>query len=63
MGYVYLIKYNNEVIAVAEDDECATMAIYQYMKNNKDIDIKLFEKVPVRYFRRNLDETEDKEDA
>ena len=51
LGYVYLIKYNNEVIAVADSDDTATAAIVEYMKNNKDmVDIKNFEKEAVRFY-------------
>lgn len=50
MTYVYLIKYNGEVIAVAEDDETATSAILDYMDKNKDMVMKLFEKDPIRFF-------------
>lgn len=48
--YIYLIKYNNQIIAATKDDEYATAVIYQYMRDNKDMDIKLFEKEPIRFF-------------
>lgn len=48
--YIYLIKYNGNVIAATDGDESATAVIYQYMDINKDMDIKLFEKEPIRFF-------------
>lgn len=53
--YIYLIKYNDEILAAAQNDKCATAVIYQYMKNNKDMKMELFETTPIRY-------VEDKED-
>lgn len=49
--YIYLIKYYNEVIAAAENDEQADQAIEQYTRSNKDMDINQFEKVPIRFFK------------
>ena len=51
--YIYLIKYNGNVIAATDGDESATSVIYQYMSDNKDMDIKLFEKEPIRFFTGN----------
>lgn len=48
--YIYLIKYNGNIIAATDGDESATAVIYQYMDINKDMDIKLFEKEPIRFF-------------
>jgi len=50
--YIYLIKYNNIPIAAAEDDERADAVINQYMRNDKTIDVKLFEKEAIRYFNK-----------
>lgn len=49
MMYVYLIKYNNQVIAAAKDDASADAVIRQYMRNNY-VDISLFDKEAIRYF-------------
>lgn len=54
--YIYLIKYNNQIIAATKDDEYATAVICQYMRDNKDMDIKLFEKEPIRFFGGSEDE-------
>ena len=54
-NYVYLIKYNGEVIAVAKNDEFATNAIYTFMKHNKDMKIELFEKEPMRWFGNEIE--------
>ena len=53
--YVYLIKYDGVPIAVASDDDNASAVVMHYMrKNNKNsgVDIRLFEKEPIRYFTR-----------
>ena len=49
--YIYLIKYYDEVIAVAENDEQADKVIIQYMLHNKDMKKDMFEKVPIRFFK------------
>ena len=54
-NYVYLIRYNGEVISVAQDDEYATKAIYMFMSNNKDMKIELFEKDPMRWFGNEVE--------
>lgn len=51
--YIYLIKYNGNIIAATDGDESATAVICQYMSDNKDMDIKLFEKEPIRFFTGN----------
>lgn len=49
--YIYLIKYYDEVIAAAENDDQADQAIAEYIKNNKDMKKDMFEKVPIRFFK------------
>lgn len=48
--YVYLIKYNGEVIAVAKNDDVAEAVIQEYVTNNKDSKIDNFDKEPIRFF-------------
>lgn len=50
MNYIYLIKYNGEVIAAAENDERASEVILQYIRNTEGIDESLFEKESIRFF-------------
>lgn len=54
--YIYLIKYNNNVLAATKDDESATRVIYQYMSCDKSMEIKLFEKEAVRFIGGSEDE-------
>lgn len=53
MAYIYLIKYNGNVIAAAEDDERAKEVIKQYRRNESSMDKKLFEVEAIRYFGGN----------
>lgn len=53
--YIYLIKYNDAVIAAAEDDDQATAVIKQYMTYNRDMDMSMFEKQPIRFFAGKKD--------
>lgn len=48
--YIYLIKYNDNIIAAANNDETASAVIVSYMFKNKDMKADLFEKEAVRYF-------------
>lgn len=48
--YIYLIKYYNEVIAAAENDERASEVIRQYIRDDKNISEEQFEKEPIRFF-------------
>lgn len=48
--YIYLIKYNGNVIAAANNDETASAVIVHYMFENKDMKADLFDKEAVRYF-------------
>ena len=59
--YIYLIKYNGEVIASAEDNDCATAAIMQYMSDGNPKDINLFELESIKHFTKEEfeDGTED----
>ena len=50
MNYIYLIKYNGEVIAAAENDERASEVILQYIRNTEGIDESLVEKESIRFF-------------
>jgi hypothetical protein len=64
--YIYLIKYNGEVIAAAQEDASATAVINRYIKLNHIKDTSLFEKESIRYFEESggtQSGTEDKEDA
>lgn len=50
--YIYLVKYDGQIIAAAEDDESADAVINQYIwKTPKTtaIDRKLFEKESIRF--------------
>ena len=48
--YIYLIKYNNKVIAATNNDETASAVIVSYMFKNKDMKADLFDKEAIRYF-------------
>lgn len=48
--YIYLIKYNGEIIAAADSDALATHVIHNYIRDNQDSDIELFEKESIRFF-------------
>ena len=52
--YIYLIKYNGEVIAAAEDELTAKDAIENYLENNRTAKTTLFEKETIRYFPSNF---------
>lgn len=54
--YIYLIKYNGEVIAAASDDDSATAVISQYKDYNEGMNPELFEKEAVRYFKGDKNE-------
>ena len=54
--YIYIIKYNGEIIAATDDDMGAEFIIQEYCNNNKDMQIGLFDKVPVRFFSEKTDE-------
>ena len=60
--YIYLIKYYDEIIAAAENDNKADQVIRQYIKNNKDMSMKNFIKEPIRYFAEDKNDTKSKED-
>ena len=50
--YIYLVKYDGQIIAAAEDDESATLVINQYIAKTPkttEIDLSLFEKEPIRF--------------
>lgn len=49
--YIYLIKYNGEVIAAASDDASATAVMNQYKDYNEGTNSELFEKEAIRYFK------------
>ena len=55
-GYIYLIKYYDEIIAAADGDKKADEVIKQYMRHNKDMTIDMFDKVPIRFFKEDNDE-------
>lgn len=57
--YVYLIKYNNNVIAAADGDVMADKIIKQYIQHNKTMEIDKFEKEPIRFFTELLELEED----
>ena len=57
--YVYLIKYNNNVIAAADGDVMADKIIKQYIQHNKTMEIGKFEKEPIRFFTELLELEED----
>ena len=48
--YIYNVKYNGQIIAAADNDERADQIIKQYMRDNKSMDMSLFEKEPIRFF-------------
>lgn len=54
--YIYLIKYNGNVIAATDGDKKADEVIKQYMRNNKDMTLNMFVKEPIRYFKEDKDE-------
>lgn len=54
--YIYLIKYYDNVIAAASDDETADEVIEQYIRHNQDMNIDNFEKEPIRFVGGNKDE-------
>lgn len=58
--YVYLIQYNKETIAVADDMYVAEATIQTYLNLNKDMDVELFDITPVKFFsKENTDGTQD----
>jgi len=48
--YIYIIKYNGEVIAAASSDDTAADVIRWFTENGKDVKTELFEKEPIRFF-------------
>ena len=60
-NYIYLIKYNGNIIAAASDDKNASATILHYMLQNKDMRAELFDKEAIRYFDRTCFATLDKE--
>ena len=60
--YIYLIKYNGNVIAATNNDETASAVIVSYMFKNKDMKADLFEKEAVRYFDEQEVIQEEKKD-
>ena len=64
--YIYLIKYNGNVIASASDDKNVNAVIRQYKRTNSEKIMKpeLFEIEPIRFFtdKENNHGIKDKED-
>lgn len=51
-NYIYLIKYNGEVIAAAADDKNASAVINKYITRDKTMERSFFEKEAIRFFDR-----------